>query len=411
VSPLESAFAREQPPPPQPTSQAGESSAVRSFGVGLSALAVGHFAIDCCTGIWPVYKTLAGLDLVKAGVIATACSVLGNGLQVASGMLADRGFARALLVGGALLVGAVTLAPFTSSYLVLFLLVLATMVGSAAFHPAGAGSASQLSRNRTGVVVAVFLIGGQIGYSLSQLLFTAAYRSAHRATAFILVIPLLAAIGLARSVPAAARAPQSLAAWSRSIHGAWRRLIPLFAVQVFAATISNSLIFLLPDFLASRGASPWVVGGGGHLSLVMGTALALLPAGHAADRFGARRVLVVTALLSGLLLAAILRFDLPAAVLLVMVAAFGAFNNVSTVVVVSEGNRMLPGQASGVSALLMGLPWCVAAFGPVIAATLADPSRGGAPNRALTWLWLCIPATVCSCWFVPRRSAQSAAGG
>ncbi len=36
----------------------------------LLAVAGGHFAVDCCAGIWPVFKTLACLDLVKAGLLA-----------------------------------------------------------------------------------------------------------------------------------------------------------------------------------------------------------------------------------------------------------------------------------------------------------------------------------------------------
>jgi FSR family fosmidomycin resistance protein-like MFS transporter len=59
-------------------------------GASLLALVGGHFAVDCCTGIWPVFKTLAHLDIVRAGLIATAGSMAGNGLQVAFGLLADR---------------------------------------------------------------------------------------------------------------------------------------------------------------------------------------------------------------------------------------------------------------------------------------------------------------------------------
>ena len=71
------------------------------------------------------------------------------------------------------------------------------------------------------------------------------------------------------------------------------RLAPLFAVQTFASTVNVSLIFLLPDLLLSRRAASWIVEGGGHFALVAGSCLALVPAGHASDRWGARRVLVV----------------------------------------------------------------------------------------------------------------------
>jgi hypothetical protein len=41
---------------------AADSAARVPYGT-LFAVAAGHFAVDCCAGIWPVFKTLAGLDL------------------------------------------------------------------------------------------------------------------------------------------------------------------------------------------------------------------------------------------------------------------------------------------------------------------------------------------------------------
>jgi MFS transporter, FSR family, fosmidomycin resistance protein len=378
----------------------------------LGALAAGHFAVDCCVGIWPVYKTIAGLDLVKAGAIATAGSMIGNGTQIAFGVLADRGLARTLLVGGVLLAGSVTLVSYTSSYPLLFLLVLAAAIGSAAFHPCGTGAAGALSRERTGVLVALFLAGGSVGYSLSQLLFTATYRATHGATAVLLPIPLIAAVALYRLAPVPVPDGRARRSWISSVRGALRPLSALFAVQMFAAAINISLVFLLPDLLRARGYDAWLVEGGGHFALVLGGCLALVPAGHAADRFGARRVLLITNVLTGILLAAVLRLDLPPLSLLLLVAGFGAFNGVNNVVVVAEGNRMLPGQNSGVSALLMGMPWCIAALASVISGTLADPARGGHPAAALTWMAVCIPATLCSSMFVqPRRPPRACVYG
>ena len=75
------------------------------------------------------------------------------------------------------------------------------------------------------------------------------------------------------------------------------------------------------------------------------------------------------------------------------------------VVAISEGNRLLPGQASGVSALLMGMPWCIAALGPVVAGLLADPARGGTPAGALGWFLLLMPFTLAASLLVrPRRA-------
>ena len=76
---------------------------------------------------------------------------------------------------------------------------------------------------------------------------------------------------------------------------------------------------------------------------------------------------------------------------LFFVTAVGAFGGINNIAAVAEGNRLLPGQASAVSALLMGMPWCVAALGPVVAGVLADPARGGTPAGALGWFMLLMP--------------------
>lgn len=409
-----SSAAQPQPPGPSPTLSPDSALAAgadlvpaplpaRTVLAGLGALAGGHLAVDCCTGIWPVYKTLAHLDLGLAGLIATVTSVSANALQVGFGLLGDRGFAKKLMMGGVLLAGAVTLAPLTHSYVTMFVLLLATAMGSAAFHPIAAGSAASLSTRHTGVLMALFLAGGYGGYALSQLAFSAAYRVAPALPSLTLLVSALAAAGIARFVPAARRKPQTLAAWTRSVRGVARPLGSLFAVQALAGTINTSIVFLVPDLLLQRGAPVRIVEGWGHFALVAGSVLSLVPAGHATDRLGPRRVLVAMNLATGTLLALILAGDWPPWLLLVLLSLFGAFNGANNVVAVSAGNRLLPGQSSGVSALLMGVPWCIAAVGPWLSGILADPQRGGDPTRALAWMGLVIPLALAASLFTGKK--------
>ena len=388
---------------PKPGSQ---PSCEASVWPTLLALASGHFAVDCCTGIWPVFKTIAHLDIARAGLIATVGSMAGNGLQVAFGFLADRGWRRRLVVGGVCLAGAVTLVPLAvGSYLLMFALVLATQLGSAAFHPSATGAAGALSRSHTGLMIGLFLSGGYVGYSLSQVLFSSVYRHSTTLTPLIAALPITAAVTIARRGPGVLPTIRSDREPMGLMRVPLRPLAPLFAVQVFTNAISSSLIFLLPDFLLARGAPSWMAEGGGHFGLVAGGCLGILPAGHAADRWGARRVLLVANGATLLLLALLLDRTSASALDLGLVTAFGAFSAMNGVVSVAEGNRLLPGQASGVSALLMGLAWCVGAVGPVTAGWLADPARGGTPAGALAWLGLALPlALVASLGVRPRRA-------
>ena len=158
--------------------------------------------MDCCSGIWPVFKTLAHLDIVAAGLIATIGSMTGNGLQIVFGLLADRGWRKRLIVAGAAVAGAVTFAPWAvRSYPVMGALVLATNVGSAAFHPSATGAAASLSRRRVGFMIALFLSGGYLGYALSQFLFSAVHESAPGLTPVIALLPLAMAAAIAVGLP------------------------------------------------------------------------------------------------------------------------------------------------------------------------------------------------------------------
>jgi FSR family fosmidomycin resistance protein-like MFS transporter len=395
---------------PTAVGQPAEVSGRRRATLGLGALAFGHLAVDCCTGIFPVYKTLAHLDLHFAGVVATVAGVLSNALQLGFGALADRGHSRALLVLGTLGAGAVVFAPFVEQSGLTFALVLATSIGSAAFHPVAAGATGELSQKRAGLLLALFLSGGYVGYSLSQLAFTALFRRS--VTWALFIVPALAALALLRFGDI--RRHSADAAPPQPLQSAWRSLVPLFAVQALAATVNVSLVFLLPDLLLELHAPAWAAEGGGHFALVAGGALALLPAGHAADRFGARGVLGAALVLAGLCLSLVLGAHLAPMTLMLTLTAFGAFISASNVVAVSSGNRLAPGRGAGVSALLMGLPWALAALGPLVAGTLADPRSSGTPSSALAWVGACLPLAFAAALTVPRLSSHlgpAASGG
>ncbi len=373
----------------------------------LLALAGGHCAVDCCSGIWPVFKTLAHLDIATAGLIATVGSMAGNGLQLAFGLLADRGWRKRLIVTGVAVAGTVTFVPWAvRSYLVMGALVLVTNVGSAAFHPSATGAAAGLSRQRVGFMIAVFLAGGYLGYSLSQFLFSAVYESAHTLTPVIALLPLaMAAIIAVGLPPAPAETQKRRGVQWRTLRGHLGSLAPLFAVQVLASAVNVSLIFLLPDLLVSRHAAPWMVRGGGHFALIAGGCLSLVPAGQASDRWSTRRMLVFANLTTALALGTLLLRDGTSPLDLLVVTAVGAFNGINNIAAVAEGNRLLPGQASAVSALLMGLPWCVAALGPLVAGVLADPARGGTPAGALGWFMLLTPLGLAAALRVRSRTS------
>ena len=375
-----------------------------TVAVGLLALAFGHLAVDSCSGIWPIFKTLAGLDLAWAGLVATIAGMSGNILQLLFGFLADRGLRRAVLVTGIAASGAVAAVSLTTNATWHVVLVTLAALGSGAFHPTAAGAAGSMGGARKGVFVALFLAGGYAGYGFSQLAFATLYQWTPALTLVLAGLPLLAA--LANGVfppPLVTPAAGGVRAWATSIARALPRLSPLFAIQLLSSAAVVSVVFLLPDLLLARAAPYWMVAGGAHAAFVLGGCASLLPSGHLADRYGARTVLVISNVLAGIALAGLLGWGHGVASL-GLVAAFGFFSGANNVVVVAEGTRLFPDRAAATSAILMGLPWCLASLSPAVAGLLATPDFTGSPAVTLGIMGLAMPATAVLATRLPRAT-------
>ena len=62
-----------------------------------------HFCVDFYMGVWPVYKSVAGIDLATAGIIFGLVGFFGDGLQLVTGIVGDRGYRRRGVLLGVLL--------------------------------------------------------------------------------------------------------------------------------------------------------------------------------------------------------------------------------------------------------------------------------------------------------------------
>ena len=90
--------------------------------------------------------------------------------------------------------------------------------------------------------------------------------------------------------------------------------------------------------MLARQAPAWIVSGGGHFALVAGGCLSLLPAGHVADRWGARRALLSANVATGILLTLLLSRQGASVLDLVLSCVFALI--VLVLVAVSGGVRL-----------------------------------------------------------------------
>ncbi|MBA3971312.1 MAG: MFS transporter, partial [Bacteroidetes bacterium] len=349
---------------------------------------IGHLLLDFMTGIWPVYKTLAHLDLAKAGFIAGIALFLGELSQLAFGFLSVRGYHKKLIIVGILMASSISFLAYSDNYLILFLMMLITYLGAGAFHPAAAGMVGSWSGGRKGLFLALFSSGGLAGSALSQRVFSKTFELFNGHT----LIFLLPAAGLGllfyfNSFPPFKFCEKkiTLKRILKWIKPKRKDLITLYFAQVFIQCVNWSFIFLLPDILFLRKYESWFCLGGAHFCFVIGSALMSVPAGVLADRYSIRNVLIVVVLMSVLgfyifLLSGTLAV-LPTSLLLF---CMGGTMGVLNPIIVAAGNGMVPISASSIiSASLMGGATCIAGFGIMLAGFMTTLFTHEPPIQAL----------------------------
>lgn len=357
------------------------------------AVVVAHTMVDFMgTSVWPVYKTLAGLDVTKAGWIATIIGMSGTALQPLFGLIADRfGPRRVILLGVlltsfALLLGPLadyqsaldrrlpTLFGLSGFYLVVFVILAAGRLGQDMFHPSGAGLAGSFSSRRGSMFLAVFIAMGSVGFGLSQIVFRSVYNNfGHHTEILLIPAAILWVFVWLRCRPAEAPYSEriSLIGSLHSLRPVARQILVLFLILSISSGVLTGLFFLMPEFAQERGYPAWIGQGGAFGLIVFGATVFMVPMGHLADRIGRRRTLIAMMILSAMSYHAIVRLPLPAPAFVLLCIVGGAFLGTVNPLGVAFGQRIAPPKnMSIVSAVLMGWAWCLGSIAPSIVGEL-----------------------------------------
>lgn len=349
------------------------------------SIAACHFLSDCCSGVWPMFKYLAGLDLGRAGFIATVTLIVGNSLQPVFGMIVDRhGPRRLVLLGVACVSCAMLLGPLAivaprlgtdTWYGLMLALMMVVTLGSGMFHPAGTSAAGSISGPRKGVLISTFIACGMLGFSVSHAVFSFAWETLDRQTQWLLVpAAVIFLLAFAWCRPQAVEHPDTggpgRLAQLVSVRG---QLAILFVYQAITWGVFHTFVYLMPEFIASRGYPDWFVRGGGYFFWVVGMVFLMVPLGHLSDRVGAKPLLIVcTALAIVFFYVILLLPQLPLWLLAVMFMLSGGVSGSTNPIGVALGQRLAPRSTSLVSGILMGLAWAVGSVAIWICGTMAE---------------------------------------
>lgn len=338
-------------------------------------MAAAHVAVDGYGNIYapllPLLQPRLGLSLFMAGTLAMAFQMSASVAQLGFGHLADRWRPRVLLIAGPICsVVLLSLIGAASSTAVLAAVLVVGGLGGAAFHPPAAALAHKLGGTRPGLSMSFYITGGTLGFSMGPLLFAPfAERFGVTWTPLLMVPGLVVLAFFVRHVPPVALHHDRGTGGLRGLRPYAKPLGLLYCVVVLRQLTALSFATFVPVMLTNRGLS--VSAAGAIVALYLfSSGLGGFVGGPLADRYGAKKIIILSLLLSvPFLVSAPMLQRWP----FVIVLAIGGFFLQSTLPVnVTYGQTIAPVSAATVSSLMMGFAWGTGGLSVPLVGLIAD---------------------------------------
>lgn len=338
-------------------------------------LASTHFVVDGYGNIYapllPLLIPQLGLTFTLVGVLQMCFQMSNSVAQLAFGRLADRWRPRLLLLVGPIVsVTVLSLIGLVPGVWPLAALLIVGGLGGAAFHPPAAALVHQLGGNRKGLAMSTHISGGSVGFALGPILFAPFVDRFGLAWTPVLMLPGLVALAMfLRHVPRMDLQTHHDQAGLASLRPYARPLSLLYAIVVLRTLASLSFATFMPVMLTGRGMSMTAAGSAVAVYLFASGVGGFL-GGPAADRWGARLVIIVS------LVASVPFLALAPALTgwtFIVALAIGGFLLQSTLPVnVTFGQTIAPVSAATVSSLMMGFAWGTGGLSVPLVGMLAD---------------------------------------
>lgn len=284
---------------------AGAKKISRPHYARLAGLGWLHFlndgAANYLPGVLPAVLISLHLEPGVAGTVMAAL-LIGQAFQALTGWFADQVGGRLFIVAGVAgssIAGA--LIGFADTVWTLIPVLVVIGISNALFHPQALAGARVLSRDRVGFGMSLFLVGGEIGRGLWPLFASLVVSAWGLQMLWVLALPALVSVPLLwSSLPLQPRRHPDAAAI------VWRRHLAPAAALVSFSSLRALMIFgvitYLPVLWHQQGHSLVESSSLITVLLVVGVA-GNLAGGHLSDRFGRKRVIFVSIVLTTLLMA------------------------------------------------------------------------------------------------------------
>src|SRR5262247_418260 len=328
----------------------------------ITLLSTEHFVLDSYSSflfqLLPLMAVKLRLTPAQAGLVPPMLTVTSSLMQPVYGIISDRYLKRSMVVFGPLIAAVFLSCLGTADSLPgLMALVILGGVGVGMFHPQGAALVSRAASSdgldrRQGMMMSVFSSAGTVGFALGPLLvamvvnryglenswYTAIWGMACWVVLFR-YCPPLEQKGKAEGAPALTYA----------LRAAWAPLTLLYFAVVLRSAVSVSVQTYWPFALKNFGMTEMEYGSVLAGFLFFGGVGGFF-GGMLADRLGARRVSMVSMLLAAPLLVG--AFSTQGTLSNLLLMAGGTVLNLPIPISVVMAQRLVPGGASTVSALM-----------------------------------------------------------
>lgn len=387
--------------------------------IGVVGIAHGgsHFFHLVLPPLFPLLKTAFGVSYTELGLLMSVFFAASGLLQTPAGFLVDRIGAARVLAAGLLLLGlGGILASLAPSFALLLPAAVLMGLGNCVFHPADyAILGHHVAPSRMARAFSVHTVGGTIGWAIAPLFVAAVAALASWRVALLLsglIGLLLAAMVLAHrdvlETPAHRASAAAGGARVRPLQvftsGAILLCFAFFALQ---ATSFIALQSFMPLALHQLYGLEMVIATATVTAFMIGSAAGTMAGGVLADRSGRHQGIIVGGLaLAALLFFLIGRVDLPALLVVAVVALAGALAGLTTP---SRDMLVRAAAPAGASGKVFGFVYSGLDLGatltPALVGTLLDAGQPGA-------LFVLVPAvmllSILTATTIPTRRSEPA---
>jgi FSR family fosmidomycin resistance protein-like MFS transporter len=353
----------------------------------LALLSFGHLATDLSQGaiptLLPVFKARYHLSYTDIGFIVLMANVSSSVIQPAFGVLSDRLKLRWLMPFGALVAGlGMVLAVLSPRYWTMIAMVFVSGIGVAAFHPEGYKFAGLFSGARRATGMSYFSVGGNIGYGFGPAAASIAiHLGGPYGMMYVLAFSIPAAVLLWRAAAydpdpvgatetAEAAARPAIPVRARVVNASAAILVLLVAFVVLRSWVSVGFASFIPLYFTDiRHADPRL--GGVLVSVFLGAgAVGTLLGGLAADRWGHRRMLILSMVVLPPLLWMLPRASGLWVVLAALASGMAVVSTFAVAMVMAQS--LFPSRIGLISGLIIGFAVGLGGIGVTLLGAIAD---------------------------------------